>query len=324
MMTIGITRMVDTTGGRADLGGGGLAPIAAGARSYRTAARGRLTRWGLTVVALSGLGGTVLSVQETASISMNRVVTRLTEGQPVVGTFSRVPDPAVDFSVIDAQYGEFDPESIRQDLNNLRVDAPPRLAPVVRIPYDARAAPDAAVDAVLEAGALGVMFPDIETPEQARTAIAAMRYRMVSDTGDGGAVGQRDSGVGTAARYWGLSDDAYRARADVWPLHPSGALVAMLQIESRMGVERVNEILDIPGIGVIFLGPTDLARSIGADGPDAPEVETLVQRVLRACLARDIACGYPIVAPTPEEAERQTARRLREGFMVLAVMTLSQ
>ena len=75
---------------------------------------------------------------------------------------------------------------------------------------------------------------------------------------------------------------------------------------------------------MIFLGPTDLAKSADEDGPNAPRVEALVQEVLRGCLAANIPCGYPIVAPTREAAERETTRRLEEGFRVLAVMTTAR
>jgi len=114
------------------------------------------------------------------------------------------------------------------------------------------------------------------------------------------------------------------AGADVWPLDPAGSLVAMLQIETLAGIENLDEILEVPGIGVIFLGPTDLATSAGEDGPNAPRIDALVQQVLEACLERNIPVGYPIVARTPEDAERETARRLREGFTVLAVMTTAR
>ena len=98
----------------------------------------------------------------------------------------------------------------------------------------------------------------------------------------------------------------------------------MLQIESLAGIENLDEILDVPGIGAIFLGPTDLAESAGEAGPNAPRVETLVQEVLQVCLARGVPCGYPIVAPTREAAQRETERRLSDGFTVLAVMTVAR
>ena len=75
---------------------------------------------------------------------------------------------------------------------------------------------------------------------------------------------------------------------------------------------------------MVFLGSTDLATSTGEEGPNARRVEALVQQVLEVCVARGVPCGYPIVARSHEDAERETARRLAEGFKVLAVMTITR
>jgi 4-hydroxy-2-oxoheptanedioate aldolase len=285
-----------------------------------------VTSWVVAaMLAMTALYAPVLQAQDATPV--NRVIERLQEDAPAIGTFSRRPADGLDFTVIDAQYGEFDVEAIRQVLTAMRADGePPAVAPIVRIPRAARDAPQTVVAQLLDLGVFGVMFPDIETPAQAMTAVRAMRFGPVSDVGTTAAAGQRGSGtgVGDAAGYWGLTADEYRAVADVWPLEPAGKLIAMLQIESMAGIERLDDILDVPGIGAIFLGPTDLAASVGAEGPDAPQVEALVQRVLAACLARNVPCGYPIVAPTREDADRETARRVREGFTVLAVMTTAR
>jgi len=276
------------------------------------------------VLALSVVCAPMLPAQEAP---LNRVIARLQAGRPAIGTFSRRPDTALDFTVIDAQYGDFDINAIRRTLAQMRTgDGPPAVAPIVRIPVTAGPAPQEVVAQLLDVGAFGVMFPNIETPQQAMTAIKAMRYASAPLAGRGrlATTGHRRAGSGPAPRFWGLAEDEYRARADVWPLNPSGQLMSVLQIESLPGIERLDDILDVPGIGVIFLGPTDLAASIGADGPNAPDVEALIQRVLSGCLARNIPCGYPIVAATREEADRETTRRLREGFRMLAVMTTAQ
>jgi len=280
---------------------------------------------GLGMLAMTALYAPVLQAQNVAPV--NRVIERLQEDAPAIGTFSRRPADGLDFTVIDAQYGEFDVAAIRQVLAAMRADdGPPGVAPIVRIPREARDAPRAIVTQLLDLGVFGVMFPDIETPAQAMTAVRAMRLTPAAGAENAAPAGQRETspGFGSAPGYWGLSADEYRAVADVWPLEPAGKLIAMLQIESMTGIERLDEILDVPGIGVIFLGPTDLAASVGADGPDAPQVEALVQRVLAACRARDVACGYPIVARTRDDADRETARRVREGFTVLAVMTTAR
>ena len=256
-----------------------------------------------------------------AGAPVNRVIEQLRQDRPVIGTFTRNSRVDLDFVIIDEQYGEFDIDAVRSALTNMYTGNGAAAAPVVRIPLNLRDAPQAVVKQLLDAGVFGIMFPDIETRQQALTAIGSMRFAEAKAAGDGAPAGLRGSGTGSAPAYWGLSADDYRVAADVWPLTPAGKLVAMIQIESLAGIEHLDEILEVPGIGVIFLGPTDIATSIGAEGPDAASVEALVQEVLAACLANNIPCGYPIVAPTPEAAERETARRLAEGFKVLAVMT---
>ena len=273
--------------------------------------------------ALNGVSPLVLHAQDATPI--NRVIERLRQDRPAIGTFTRTAGPDLDFAVIDTQYGTFDIDAVRQALAGIRTgNGAPAVAPIVRIPYDAREAPHAVVKQLLDIGVFGVMFPDIETKAQAMTAIGSMRFAQAAGASDSEPAGRRGSGSGSAPGYWGLGEDDYRARADVWPLDPAGELVAMLQIESLAGIAHLDEILDVPGIGAIFLGPTDLATSAGEAGPNAPRVEALVQEVLTACLARQVPCGYPIVAPTRADAERETARRLAEGFKVLAVMTTAR
>jgi len=277
----------------------------------------------LLILNVSALSATV--VQGQSSSPVNRIIENLFQDSPAIGTFTRTPETDIDFTVIDEQYGEFDINDVRKVLVDMRVDnRPPIVAPIVRIPLAARDAPQDVVRLLLDAGVFGIMFPDIETQEQATAAIGSMRFPQPVDAADQVPPGLRGSGSGSAPGYWGTNEEEYRTQADVWPLDPAGKLVAMIQIESLTGIRALNEILEVPGIGVIFLGPTDLASSTGAEGPNAPTVEALVQEVLQVCLARNIPCGYPIVANSPQEAERETARRLAEGFKVLAVMTRAQ
>ena len=247
----------------------------------------------VAALAFAFAGALPLALYAQDARPTNRVIEQLRQNRPAIGTFTRTGRPDLDFAVIDAQYGQLDIDAIRQAVVGMRSSVgSPDVAPIVRIPLALRDTPQAVVAQLLDIGVLGVMFPDIETKAQATAAIDAMR--------------------------------SARPDAGLWPLDSSGTLVAMLQIESLAGIEQLDEILDVPGIGVIFLGPTDLARSAGAAGPNAPRVDSLVQEVLEACLARNVPCGYPIVASSREEEDRETARRLREGFAVLAVMTAAR
>ena len=283
------------------------------------------TNWLRFLLILNASALSAGMVQAQSSSPVNRVIENLFQDKPAIGTFTQTPETDIDFTVIDEQYGDFDVNDVRKVLVDMRVNnRPPIVAPIVRIPLAVRDAPQDVVRQLLDAGVFGIMFPDIETQEQATAAISSMRFPQTAGAADQVPPGLRGSGYGSAPGYWGTSEEEYRTQADVWPLDPAGKLVAMIQIESLAGIRALNEILEVPGIGVVFLGPTDLASSIGAEGPNAPSVEALVQEVLQVCLARNIPCGYPIVANSHQEAERETARRLAEGFKVLAVMTRAQ
>lgn len=220
--------------------------------------------------------------------SINPIITKLNADKPVIGTFTREPRFDLDFIVIDEQYNviNFDyVQAVIRDLND--GDGSPVAAPIVRTPLALRDTPELVVPRLIDSGAYGFLFPDVESRAQAAAAISSM---------------QQD-------------------RDEVWLSSPNGVLVAMIMIESRQGIANLNEIMEVPGIGVLFVGPTDMASSIGAEGPNAPEVESMVQEVVQFCIEREVACGYPIVATSADDAERQTAQRLAEGFKVLAIMT---
>ena len=114
---------------------------------------------------------------------------------------------------------------------------------------------------------------------------------------------------GLATWLWGVSSSDYQRIADVWPLNPDGDLLAIMMIETAEGVRNADAIASVPGIGAIFMGPADLARSLGVPG-DAPEVEEALQTVLRACLDHDVACGKTMSAD-------EMPRRIQEGWRML-------
>ncbi len=62
-------------------------------------------------------------------------------------------------------------------------------------------------------------------------------------------------------------------------------------IESPEGVANIEEIIAVPGLGGIFIGPSDLSTSMGHASPAAPEVEAAIQTVLAACLGHDVPCA---------------------------------
>ena len=273
----------------------------------------------------------VLQAAEPARL--NRTIELLEAGKPVFGIFSGNHSPAnaralavtdLDHTLIDMEHHPFDAERLRIMLLGMtdkqalirKGNLQPHVTPFVRIPQNGRENLQFMVKQVLDVGAFGVMFPYVETAEEARAAVAAMRYPQRSDTAPGERQPEGLRGFGTAngSWYWGLSVPEYVQRADVWPLDPKGELLAIIQIETPRGASNIDSILAVPGIGVIYIGPNDMAQSVGAgNNMEAPEVEEEIQKVLKACLARKMPCG--IIAFTPPLA----AKRLAQGFTFITV-----
>ncbi len=225
----------------------------------------------------------------------------------------------LDFVFIDMEHAPFDVERLRLFLLGMtnkrsiqtKGNLQPDVMPFVRIPAAGGAEELVAqVKQVLDVGVYGVFFPAVHTREDALLAVRATRYPQYNDAPDYEPAGLRGRNPSNAAWYWGVGD--YHAKADVWPLDPQGELLAMMFIESAEGVENIDEIITVPGLGGIFIGPSDLSTSMGYASPAAPEVEAAIQRVLRACLDNDVPCAITTGAGSVEQ-------RINEGFRFVTV-----
>jgi 4-hydroxy-2-oxoheptanedioate aldolase len=161
----------------------------------------------------------------------------------------------------------------------------------------------------LDLGASTIVFVGVESANEVRTGLAAMRYPSRGGT--------RPDGVGTAPAFWGVSEAAYRERADLWPLNPRGELTSWAIVESREGLRHVREIAAVPGIAVLFPGAGTLRGAFTtvdsvtkARTFDAAGWEGAIQQVLAACKEFRVPCGYPANDPETVEA------RMRQGFSV--------
>jgi len=162
----------------------------------------------------------------------------------------------------------------------------------------------------LDLGVSGIVFVDVETADELRVGIAAMRF--VSNGGT------RAELVGEAPARWGMSAADYKQKADVWPLNGNGELVNFAIVESREGLKNIREIAAVPGIGVLFPGAGTLRgvfTSTGADGQrvfDAFGWEAAIQQVLAACKEFNVPCGYPAT-------DTDIETRLTQGFRVFVI-----
>ena len=271
-----------------------------------------------------------LSAQDGEATRLSRVIDLLDGREAVFGIISSdrslnnarsLARSGLDFIIIDMEHGPWSPETLRIFLlgmtDRARTAANGHLqmavTPLVRVPQNGSEMMSSIVKQALDVGAFGVMFPMIENREQALNAVTSMRYPRPLASEIREPNGRRGRSPGIASWFWGIGGAAYFERADVWPLDSDGELLALLQIESPGGVQRVEEIISTPGVGVIFVGPSDLATQMGyGDNPGAPEVETAIQTVLAACLRHDVPCAITTGAGTVEE-------RLRQGFRMVTV-----
>lgn len=93
----------------------------------------------------------------------------------------------------------------------------PRVVPFVRIPAAGRERCDFMLKQVLDAGAMGVIVPHVDTAEQALAVVQACRFPQMENAPDFEPAGKRGVGYRYAARYWGLTPTEYAERADLWP-----------------------------------------------------------------------------------------------------------
>ncbi|KAI0915599.1 hypothetical protein AcV5_003779 [Taiwanofungus camphoratus] len=169
---------------------------------------------------------------------------------------------------------------------------------IVRIPATGACADGSAswqIKYVLDAGARGVLVPMVSTAAQAASVVAAARFPPK---------GIRGFGSPFTQAIWGISAAEYLTTAN-------DHVLVLVQIETREGVQNLEQILDVDGLDGVFIGPFDLSLSHGypAPSPDPhPNVEVLIQDILRKAHAKGKKCAIYCTSGS------QSAKRAKEGF----------
>jgi 2-keto-3-deoxy-L-rhamnonate aldolase RhmA len=169
----------------------------------------------------------------------------------------------------------------------------------------------------LDAGHVGILMQEVESADEVRQAISAMRFRSRGGT-------RPEEGVGLAAAYWGLSKEEYVQKADLWPLNPRGELVLWTIVESREGIAHAREIAAEPGVAAVIVGAGTLGgvfSSTNAAGErvrDQAAFDAGVAAILAACREFKKPCGYP--ANNPGDIEDL----MKRGFSVFIMQRRDQ
>lgn len=260
---------------------------------------------------------------------LNKVIELIEAGKPAFGPFvpaGSIPDATwiassnYDFVVYELEHNAFNLSELRLSLQFMldrrqiveSGSLAPQVTPLVRIPVNGREQSQWIVKQVLDIGVYGIVFPMINTPEDAVAALQAARYIQAADAPDQEPVGRRGHAPGNVLRYWGLDQPEYFDRADVWPLDPDGEILPILQCETIEGVNNLPAILDaVPSPGLILISESDLSVSLGQKGRPGPLVDEAVQRAREVCQERGVPYGSPQVDMANVE------QRINEGFSFL-------
>ena len=243
---------------------------------------------------------------------LNGVIRALEEGQVAITTFVSPPtiDNAIAVStqpydgvILEAEHNPYDIRELRDCmqymLNRRQIlesgTLAPGATPLIRLPVNGSEMNEWLAKQALDIGAYGIVWPRISTVEEAYHAVAACRYPRPKSAAPYEPAGLRGDYPAAAARYWGLTQQEYYSKADVWPLVPGGEILVVIMCEDVTGIDNLPRILkDVPGIGVVLSGEGDLSQNLGYPRqPDHPAVVEAMSAILRICKEHGVACGRP-------------------------------
>ena len=231
----------------------------------------------------------------------NKIKQMLTEKKPVVGGWLQLCSPMVaehmahvgyDYLVVDMEHSGL---SISEARAMLQAIATTDTVPLVRTAWN----DPAMIKCALDSGAYGVVIPMINTNEEAMKAVQACKYPTEGIRGMGG---------GRMLLYGG--DDYFE--------HANEEILIIAMIEHIDAINKIDDIMSVPGVDVFYLGPRDLAGSMGlkpiVNNTD-PKYLKALDHFLEAGKKHKVPMG--IFADSPEAANQ----RIAEGFLFIGLGT---
>jgi 4-hydroxy-2-oxoheptanedioate aldolase len=260
---------------------------------------------------------------------LNGIIRAWEAGKPAFTCFAKVDkltaqemsDAPYDGIVFEMEHNPYDVaalgDALQYMLNRKKIadtgSIVPGVTPIARIPANGGEMNQFQAKQVLDRGVYGVITPHVSTVEQAYNAVASCRYAKPTGAALYEPKGLRGDGPATAARYWGLSQADYYAKADVWPLAPHGEILVGLMIETPHAIENLDDMLaNVPGIGFCLIGEGDLSQALGYPRQyEHPEVVDAMRRIAETCHKHNVPVG------NPHTNAKNVERLLQEGYRFL-------
>lgn len=224
----------------------------------------------------------------------------LRAGRLTIGSWITLAHPAIaeilaragfDWLVVDLEHSVI---TIREVEELIRVIELCGVTPLVRLSNN----DPTLIKRVMDAGAHGVIVPQVNSRAEAEAAVAAVYYPPK---------GRRGVGLARAQGYGARFEDYHRWLAK--------HAIVIVQLEHRDAVEQAEDILSVKGIDGYLIGPYDLSASLGVAGQFShPAVVEARRRIARAARALGVAGGVHVIQPDVAE----TARRIKDGFTFIA------
>lgn len=212
----------------------------------------------------------------------NAMKIKFAGGEPAYGCSVMMPSPQIvemlgyvgfDWVLIDMEHGAINLESVELMVMAAETAG---ITPIVRPPNNS----STNITAVMDRGAGGVQIPHINTAEDARRAVAAVKF----GPGD-----HRGIASGTRPNRYGLAE----SMSDFVDQSNSESLVC-IQLEHSAAIDNVDALLDVEGVDVYFIGPSDLSQSMGYPGnPTAEPVRNAIDQTLKKIVAAGKTPGMP-------------------------------
>lgn len=241
---------------------------------------------------------------------INRIKTGASGAQPLVGPVVQLASPEIvemagvagfDFVWIDCEHGSF---YLDQLTHMLRAADAVELTPIVRVPDQS----PSFISRVLDAGAMGVIVPNVQTADQVRSVVSACRYQAGDNNG------KRGSCPGTRASWHQTTD---------WPGFVQEAnrnISAWVLIENMQAVSNIDEILAVDGLDGIVLGPFDLAQVMGHQGQvHHPEVDAAMREVVIKALAKGVDVVASLFSAQPQAMREERQQWTDMGVKIFSI-----